>query len=62
MLWSNSNKAKLYYCSSLCINLVLILALAISNEGRFGYHIIADGGRAIIVIDREGVEINYCLL
>ena len=24
--------------------------------------IIADGGQAIIVIDREGVEINYCLL
>jgi hypothetical protein len=24
--------------------------------------IIADGGRAIIVIDREGVEINYFLL
>ena len=24
--------------------------------------IIADGGRAMIVIDREGVEINYFLL
>ena len=24
--------------------------------------IIADGGRVIIVIDREGVEINYFLL
>jgi hypothetical protein len=24
--------------------------------------IIADGGRAIIVIDKEGVEINYFLL
>jgi hypothetical protein len=24
--------------------------------------IIADGGRAIIVIDREGVDINYFLL
>jgi hypothetical protein len=24
--------------------------------------IIADGGQAIIVIDREGVEINYFLL
>jgi len=24
--------------------------------------IIADGGRAIVVLDREGVEINYFLL
>jgi len=24
--------------------------------------IIADGGRAIVLIDREGVEINYFLL
>jgi len=27
-----------------------------------GLAIIADGGRAIIVIDREGVDINYFLL
>jgi len=24
--------------------------------------IIADGGRAIVVLDREGVEVNYFLL
>jgi hypothetical protein len=49
MLWSTKNKAKLYCNSSLCIKLVpqYYAVLAIN----------ADGRRAIIVIDREGVEI-----
>jgi hypothetical protein len=38
MLWLNTNKSKLYNCSSLCIKLVPILwQPADSNECHFGY-------------------------
>jgi glycerate-2-kinase len=53
MLWSIKNKAKLLlflYNGDLLTAMNDVLA------------IIAGGGRAIIVIDREGVEINYILL
>jgi hypothetical protein len=39
MLWSIKSKAKLQYCSLLCINVVRILWRPIDcNECRFGYH------------------------
>ncbi len=39
MLWSIKNKAKLYYCSYLCIKVVRILwRPADCNECCFGYH------------------------
>ena len=59
MVWSIKNEAELPYCLLLYISLVCILWWPAINAV---LAIIADGGRAIVVIYREGVEINYFLL
>ena len=57
LLWSIKNTAEPYYCSLLCFNVVSIVGhLPIAMDAVLAT--IADGGRVIIVIDKEAVEIN----
>ena len=62
MLWPVKNKSKLYHCSLLCINLISILRRPADPTAiNAVLAIIADGGRAIVVIDIEPVEIFFSL-
>ena len=53
--------SKLYYCSLICIKSVVYYGGAPTLMNAV-LAIIANGGRAIIEINREVVEINYFLL